>query len=101
MSAGLTSGLYWASLALALAVAFAAAYPVNRWLLARGRGHDITTYTCTTSLHGVTATLLTPNPEADEVRRVRLRRMRTVALSLLVFAAVVYVATIGQAASGS
>ena len=44
----------------------------------------------------MTATLLTPNPEADEVRRVRLRRMRTVALSLLVFAAVVYVATIGQ-----
>ncbi len=44
----------------------------------------------------MTATLLTPNPEADEERRVRLRRMRTVALSLLLFAAVVYVATIGR-----
>ena len=44
----------------------------------------------------MTVSLLTPNPEADEERRVRLRRMRTVALSLLVFAAVVYVATHGQ-----
>ncbi|MDQ6641437.1 MAG: DUF445 domain-containing protein [Actinomycetota bacterium] len=40
--------------------------------------------------------LLTPNPEADEVRRVRLRNMRAVALSLLLFAAVVYVVTLGQ-----
>src|SRR5690349_21403419 len=54
------------------------------------------TNTCTISLHGVTVSLLTPNPEADEERRVRLRRMRTVALSLLLFAAVVYVATHGQ-----
>jgi uncharacterized membrane-anchored protein YjiN (DUF445 family) len=44
----------------------------------------------------VTVSLLTPNPEADEERRVRLQRMRAVALSLLVFAAVVYVATHGQ-----
>ena len=42
MAAGLLTGLYWGSLALALAVAFVAAYPVNRWLLARGRGHAIT-----------------------------------------------------------
>ena len=42
MAAGLLSWLYWGSLALALAVAFVAAYPVNRWLLARGRGHAIT-----------------------------------------------------------
>jgi len=40
--------------------------------------------------------LMTPNPEADEERRVRLRRMRTVALSLLIFAAVVYVITLNQ-----
>jgi hypothetical protein len=46
----------------------------------------------------VTVSLLTPNPEADEERRVRLRRMRTVALSLLVFAAVVYVARTARAA---
>ena len=39
LDAGLDSGLFWASLALALAVAFVAAVPVNRWLIARGRGH--------------------------------------------------------------
>ena len=41
MEAGLDSLLFWGSLALALAVAFVAAYPVNRWLIARGRGHAI------------------------------------------------------------
>ncbi len=41
MDAGLDSWLFWGSLALALAVAFVAAYPVNRWLLARGRGHAL------------------------------------------------------------
>ena len=41
MEAGLDSLLFWSSLALALAVAFVAAYPVNRWLIARGRGHAV------------------------------------------------------------
>lgn len=41
MDAGLADGLFWGSLALALAVAFAAALPVNRWLIARGRGHAV------------------------------------------------------------
>ena len=41
MDAGLGSPLFWASLAFALAVAFAAAFPVNRYLLARGRGHAV------------------------------------------------------------
>ncbi|WP_107765252.1 DUF445 domain-containing protein [Nocardioides terrigena] len=40
--------------------------------------------------------LITPDPGADEARRRGLRRMRTVAVSLLVLAAVVYVATLGQ-----
>lgn len=39
MEAGLSDGLFWGSLAFALAVAWVAAYPVNRWLIARGRGH--------------------------------------------------------------
>ena len=43
-----------------------------------------------------TAVLITPDPDADEARRRGLRRMRTVAVSLLGFAAVVYVATLGQ-----
>ncbi|WP_082624397.1 DUF445 domain-containing protein [Nocardioides sp. Soil805] len=40
--------------------------------------------------------LITPDPGADEARRRGLRRMRTVAVSLLGFAAVVYVATLGR-----
>ena len=41
MDAGLTSPLFWGSLAFALAVAFVAAFPVNRWLIARGKGHAV------------------------------------------------------------
>jgi hypothetical protein len=41
MDAGLDSALFWGSLAFALAVAGVAAYPVNRWLIARGRGHAL------------------------------------------------------------
>jgi hypothetical protein len=41
MEAGLDELLFWASLAFALAVAFVAAFPVNRWLIARGRGHAV------------------------------------------------------------
>jgi hypothetical protein len=41
MDAGLDSLLFWASLAFALAIAAVAAFPVNRWLIARGRGHAV------------------------------------------------------------
>ena len=41
MEAGLGSLLFWGSLAFALAVAFVAAFPVNRWLIVRGRGHAV------------------------------------------------------------
>ena len=41
MAAGLDDLLFWGSLALGLAIAFAVAFPVNRWLIARGRGHAI------------------------------------------------------------
>ena len=39
MDAGLDSLLFWGSLAASLVIAGAAAFPVNRWLIARGRGH--------------------------------------------------------------
>ncbi len=39
MMAGVASGLFWGSLAFALAVAFVLTVPVNYWLIARGRGH--------------------------------------------------------------
>ena len=41
MEAGLGDFLFWGSLALALAVAWVAAFPVNRWLIARRRGHAL------------------------------------------------------------
>jgi hypothetical protein len=41
MDAPLDSLLFWGSLALALAIAGVAAFPVNRWLIARGRGHAV------------------------------------------------------------
>ncbi|MEV4636349.1 DUF4396 domain-containing protein [Actinoplanes sp. NPDC049548] len=41
MEAGLTSGLFWASLAFALVVAFVLTVPINRWLISRGRGHAV------------------------------------------------------------
>jgi hypothetical protein len=41
MDAGLGSLLFWGSLAFALAVAFVAAFPVNRYLISRGKGHAV------------------------------------------------------------
>lgn len=40
MSSGVDSWLFWASLLLSLALAGFAAFPVNRWLIARGKGHS-------------------------------------------------------------
>jgi hypothetical protein len=39
LHAGLGDILFWGSLSFALAVAGAAAFPLNRWLIARGKGH--------------------------------------------------------------
>jgi len=39
MDAGLGDVLFWGSLSFALFIAGFAAYPVNRWLLQRGKGH--------------------------------------------------------------
>ena len=41
MDAPLSSFLFWGSLGLALAIAGMAAFPVNRWLIARGQGHAV------------------------------------------------------------
>src|SRR3954465_5528385 len=41
MAAGLGDPLFWGSLAGALFLAFWAAFPVNRWLIARGKGHAV------------------------------------------------------------
>lgn len=39
MDAPLSSPLFWSALAFSLVIAAAAAFPLNRWLIARGRGH--------------------------------------------------------------
>jgi hypothetical protein len=41
MDAGLDTALFWGSLAAALAIAAVAAFPVNRYLIQRGRGHAV------------------------------------------------------------
>ncbi|MGW3204204.1 DUF4396 domain-containing protein [Streptomyces sp. NPDC001135] len=41
MDAGLSEVLFWFSLALSLALAFALTTPVNRWMIGRGKGHAV------------------------------------------------------------
>jgi hypothetical protein len=41
IAAGLADALFWWSLGLSLVVAFVLTVPVNRWLIARGRGHAV------------------------------------------------------------
>jgi len=41
MEAGVGDPLFWGSLGVALAIAGVAAFPVNRWLIKRGRGHAV------------------------------------------------------------
>jgi len=41
ISASLNTALFWVSLAISLVVAFAVAFPLNRWLIARGKGHAV------------------------------------------------------------
>jgi hypothetical protein len=41
MEAGLGDVLFWGTLAVALVIAGVVAMPVNRWLIARGKGHAV------------------------------------------------------------
>ncbi|MEU7474937.1 DUF4396 domain-containing protein [Lentzea sp. NPDC042327] len=41
MDAGLADWVFWAALVFSLAVAFAVTVPVNRWMIARGKGHAV------------------------------------------------------------
>ena len=41
MSAQITDPLFWGSLVVSLLVAGVVAFPVNRWLIARGQGHAL------------------------------------------------------------
>jgi hypothetical protein len=50
MNAGLVNAVFWLGMMLSLATAFVAAFPVNRYLLQRGKGHALTH-----QYHGVAA----------------------------------------------
>jgi hypothetical protein len=39
--AGLSTGLFWISLFISLVVAYAVAFPINRYLISRGKGHAV------------------------------------------------------------
>lgn len=41
INAGLRTGLFWVSLITSLIVAFVAAYPLNRYLISKGKGHAV------------------------------------------------------------
>ncbi|HEU5474774.1 MAG TPA: DUF4396 domain-containing protein [Actinophytocola sp.] len=41
MEAGIADWVFWASLAVAFAVAFVVTVPVNKWLIDRGKGHAV------------------------------------------------------------
>lgn len=41
MDAGVTSALFWGSMTLSLLLAGAVAFPLNRWLISRGKGHAV------------------------------------------------------------
>ncbi|HSW98281.1 MAG TPA: DUF4396 domain-containing protein [Candidatus Saccharimonadales bacterium] len=41
INAGLNTWLFWWSLAVSLVLAFCVAFPVNRWLIGRGKGHAV------------------------------------------------------------
>jgi hypothetical protein len=49
MEAGLDDVLFWGALSVALVLAGLVAYPVNRWLIARGKGHAVVH---ATGIHG-------------------------------------------------
>ena len=49
MEAGLDNVLFWGALSVALVVAGVVAYPVNRWLIVRGKGHAVVH---ATGIHG-------------------------------------------------
>ena len=41
LAAGLADALFWWSLGVSLVIAFVITLPLNRWLIARGRGHAV------------------------------------------------------------
>lgn len=79
MDASLGNGLFWGALALALAVAFVVAFPVNRWLIARGRGHAVVH-----GLHDGSSTPGTGAPDRGSMLRLALFGLGALAATIAI-----------------
>jgi hypothetical protein len=67
MDAGLTSLLFWGVLAGSLLVAFVVTLPVNRWMIARGRGHAVVHEHMHGAGHGAAGAEHRGGPDAEHV----------------------------------
>ena len=92
MDAGLDDPLFWGALALALGVAFVAAWPVNRYLIARGRGHAV--------VHGFHGHHGHGEAEAAEQAQVELSLGRLAAIGSAAIAFTVGVGVVGATLAG-
>jgi len=68
IDAGLDDALFWWSLGVSLLVAFVAAFPVNHWLIARGRGHAVVR-SCTRTRRTAARTRTTPSLDRCDLVR--------------------------------
>jgi hypothetical protein len=62
MNAGVVNPMFWIGMMIALTAAFFAAYPVNRYLLQRGKGHALTHHHHGTEHEVVGARRFIPSP---------------------------------------
>jgi hypothetical protein len=92
MDAGLDDLLFWGTLALALGIAFIAAWPVNRYLIARGRGHAV--------VHGFHSHDGQGEAEAAEQPPLPLSFMRLAAIGSAAIAFTVGVGVVGATLAG-
>jgi hypothetical protein len=87
MDAGLDDPLFWGSLALALAIAFVSAWPVNRYLIGRGRGHAV--------VHGFHGHHLDGDDEAAEQAPPQLHFARLAGIGFAAIALTVGIGVVG------
>ena len=79
MDAGLSDRLFWGALVVSLVVAFAFAYPLNRFLIARGQGHAVVH-----AYHGHDAAGQEETPSLGSPRAFVLIGLAAVAVTLVV-----------------
>jgi Domain of unknown function (DUF4396) len=87
MDATLSSGLFWGALAVALAVAYVVAFPLNRYLIARGQGHAV--------VHAYHGHVGHEGQEGHDMRPALGSRRRLVLLGIGSMVVTIAVATVG------